>query len=199
VSPDSGAVTGADGIARCAWAATDLVNQSYHDTEWGIAVRGERELFERITLEAFQSGLSWRTILIKRERFRAVFAGFDPDAVAPFTGDDVDRLLLDAGIVRNRRKIEATVTNARATIALREHGGLDALVWSHRPERTPRPRTHAAVPTRTDESHALAKALRAHGFAFVGPTTMYALMEACGIVDTHVLGCARRGSSGVWA
>lgn len=159
-----------------------------------MPVRGERALFERISLEAFQSGLSWLTILAKRPAFRAAFADFDPDVVAAFGDADVERLMADAAIIRNRAKILAARTNAQATIALREHGGLDALIWSHRPVETPMPRTVADVPTSTPESKALAAALRGHGFAFVGPTTAYALMEAIGMVDTHLLGCHRRGT-----
>jgi len=194
-----GVVVGEDGLARPAWAATDPLLREYYDTEWGMPVRDERGLFERLSLEAFQSGLSWATILRKRPAFRAAFADFDPDAVAAFDERDVDRLLTDPGIVRNRRKVEATVANARATVALRAEGGLPALVWSFRPADTPRPTTYAEVPTTSPESVALAKALKSRGFRHVGPTTMFALMEAVGIVDTHLLGSHRRGTSGVWA
>lgn len=192
-------IVGDDGLGRCRWAATHPVSRDYHDREWGLAVRGERALFERISLEAFQSGLSWLTILNKRPAFRAAFHDFDPDAVAAFTDDDAERLMSDAGIVRHRRKIEATLANARATVALRDEGGLDALVWSFRPERTPVPRMVSDVPTQSSESRALSVELRRRGFAFVGPTTMFALMEAIGMVDTHLLGCHRRGSSGLWS
>jgi DNA-3-methyladenine glycosylase I len=191
-------VTGDDGLARPAWAATDPLLRDYYDTEWGLPVRDEQGLFERLTLEAFQSGLSWVTILRKRPAFRAAFDGFDPDAVAGYGDADVARLMADAGIVRNLRKIEATITNARATVALRDEGGLVDLVWSFRPERTPAPTSYAEVPTTSPESAALAKALRGKGFVFVGPTTMFALMEAVGIVDTHLVDSHRRGSSGVW-
>jgi DNA-3-methyladenine glycosylase I len=191
-------VIGEDGLARPAWAAHDPLLREYYDTEWGLPVRDERGLFERLSLEAFQSGLSWVTILRKRPAFRAAFDDFDPDTVAAYDGADVARLLADPGIVRNRRKIEATITNARATQALRDDGGLVDLVWSFRPSATPEPTTHADVPTASPESVALAKALRAKGFAFVGPTTMFALMEAVGIVDTHLVDSHRRGSSGVW-
>lgn len=197
-SPDPGVVVGEDGLARPPWAARDPLLRAYYDTEWGMPVRDERGVFERLSLEAFQSGLSWATILRKRPAFRAAFRDFDPDAVAAFGADDVARLLADAGIVRNRRKIEATIANARATVALRGEGGLAPLVWSFRPQRTPAPRTLADVPAVTDESRALARELRRRGFAFVGPTTMHALMEAIGIVDTHLVGSHRRGSSGVW-
>jgi len=194
-----GVVIGADGLARPVWAATDPLLREYYDTEWGMPVRDERGLYERIMLEGFQAGLSWLTILRKREAFRAAFAGFDPDVVAGFTEADNARLMADAGIVRNRAKIAAAIDNARATIALRERGGLVAFVWSFQPARTPRPATLAEVPTQSAESVALSKALRAQGFRFVGPTTMYALMEAIGMVDTHLLDSHRRGSSGVWA
>ncbi len=192
-------VLGEDGLARPAWAATDPLLREYYDTEWGMPVRDERGMFERISLEAFQSGLSWATILRKRPAFRAAFDGFDPDLVAAYGERDVERLLSDAGIVRNRRKVEATLTNARATVALRAEGGLVDLVWSFRPAATPAPASYDEVPTRSAESLALSKALRAKGFTFVGPTTMYALMEAVGIVDTHLLDSHRRGSSGVWS
>jgi DNA-3-methyladenine glycosylase I len=191
-------VTGDDGLVRPAWAATDPLLRDYYDTEWGMPVRDEQGLFERLTLEAFQSGLSWVTILRKRPAFREAFDCFDPDAVAAYDDADVARLMADAGIVRNLRKIEATITNARATVALRGEGGLVDLVWSFRPERTPAPTSYAEVPTTSPESQALAKALRGKGFVFVGPTTMFALMEAVGIVDTHLVDSHRRGSSGVW-
>jgi DNA-3-methyladenine glycosylase I len=192
-------VTGDDGLARPAWASVDPMLRDYYDTEWGMPVRDERGVFERLSLEAFQSGLSWRTILAKRPAFRAAFADFDADTVAAFGEDDVARLMADAGIVRNRAKILATITNANATIALRQDGGLADFVWSFRPATTPEPRSSAEVPTKSDESLALSKALRKRGFAFVGPTTMYALMEALGIVDTHLMGSHRRGTSGVWS
>ncbi|PYY60555.1 DNA-3-methyladenine glycosylase I [Curtobacterium sp. MCSS17_011] len=192
-------VTGDDGLARPVWASSDELLREYYDTEWGMPVRDERGVFERLSLEAFQSGLSWRTILAKRPAFRAAFADFDADTVAAFGEDDVARLMTDAGIVRNRAKILATITNANATIALRQDGGLADFVWSFRPTSTPEPRSSAEVPTKSDESLALSKALRKRGFAFVGPTTMYALMEALGIVDTHLMGSHRRGTSGVWS
>ena len=191
-------VVGADGLARPAWAAVDPLLMEYYDTEWGMPVRDERGLYERICLEGFQAGLSWATILRKRPAFRAAFSGFEPDVVAAYSGEDVDRLMGDAGIVRNRRKIEATITNARATVALREEGGLVDLVWSFQPSRTPRPERPEDLETLSPESKALSKALRAKGFAFVGPTTMYALMEAIGMIDTHLVGSHRRGTSGVW-
>ncbi len=197
-SETTGAIVGDDGVARCGWAASHPLNLHYHDTEWGMPVRGEQGIFERIMLEAFQSGLSWLTILRKRPAFREAFTGFDAEVVARFTDDDVARLMDNAGIVRNRAKIEATRTNARATVALRDDGGLDELVWSHKPEVTPAPRTPEEVPTVSAESKALSKALKARGFVFVGPTTAHALMEAIGLVDTHLVGCHRRGCSGLF-
>lgn len=194
----AGPVTGDDGLARPAWAANDPLLREYYDTEWGMPVRDERGLFERISLEGFQAGLSWATILRKRPAFRTAFAGFDPDIVQHFDEDDVARLLADASIVRNAQKIRATIAGARATVALREEGGLVDLVWSFIPDATPAPLTAADIPTSSPESVALSKALRARGFGFVGPTTMYALMEAIGMVDTHLVGSHRRGSSGIW-
>jgi DNA-3-methyladenine glycosylase I len=194
VSVAGGVVVGEDGLARCPWAAEHPINRHYHDTEWGLPVRGERALFERISLEAFQSGLSWLTILRKRPAFRLAFCDFDPDTVAAFTDADVERLMRDPGIVRNRAKIEATRTNARATLALRDDGGLDRLIWSHKPEQQLEPNTLAELPSATPASKALALDLRAHGFAFVGPTTAWALMEAAGLVDAHLVGCHRRGA-----
>jgi DNA-3-methyladenine glycosylase I len=181
---------------RCPWAGEGAL-RAYHDEEWGRPVTDERGLFERLSLEAFQSGLSWTTILAKREGFRRAFAGFDPDAVAAFGPGDVDGLLADAGIVRNRAKIEATIANARALVALREAGEpFPRLVWSHRAEPGPAPRALADVPAATPESKALAKALKARGFRFVGPTTAYALMQAVGIVNDHVEGCFVREEVG---
>ncbi|MGA1838711.1 DNA-3-methyladenine glycosylase I [Herbiconiux sp. 11R-BC] len=193
-------VRGADGLARPLWASVDPLLTAYYDTEWGMPVRDEQGLFERVSLEAFQSGLSWATILRKRPAFRLAFDDFDPDAVAGYGDTEIERLLGDAGIIRNRAKIVATIGNARATVRLREEveGGLPGLIWSFRPEVTPRPVSFADIPTSSPESVALAAALRGHGFRFVGPTTMYALMEAVGIVDTHLLDSHRRGSSGVW-
>lgn len=195
---DPGVIVGEDGLARPAWAAQDPLLQDYYDHEWGMPVRDERGLFERISLEAFQSGLSWATILRKRPAFRLAFANFDPDAVASFDDGDVERLLNDASIVRNRAKITATIGNAAATVRLRDRGGLVTFLWSFQPPETPRPRTIADIPTRSPQSQALATALRKEGFSFVGPTTMYALMEAIGMVDTHLLASHRRGSSGIW-
>ncbi|MCG2623311.1 DNA-3-methyladenine glycosylase I [Arthrobacter sp. I2-34] len=194
----TGIVLGDDGLARPAWAAVDPLLREYYDTEWGMPVRSEQGIYERICLEGFQAGLSWATILRKRPAFREAFHGFHVDTVAAFTDDDVERLMLDAGIVRNRAKIRAAVTNARATIALRAEGGLSDFVWSFRPATTPAPKHFGEVPTTSPESVALSKALRARGFAFVGPTTMFALMEAIGMVDTHLVDSHRRGSSGIW-
>jgi DNA-3-methyladenine glycosylase I len=181
-------VVGADGLARCAWGASASDYVSYHDDEWGRPLRGDDALFERLTLEAFQSGLSWLTILRKRPAFRAAFAGFHIEAVAEFAAADVVRLLNDVGIVRNRSKIEAAIANARAARDLPD--GLAALLWSFAPPPRPaRPRSFADVPALTAESTAMAKALKKHGFRFVGPTTAYALMQATGMVDDHVEGC----------
>ncbi|WP_369046432.1 DNA-3-methyladenine glycosylase I [Sinomonas sp. P10A9] len=191
-------VTGEDGLARPSWASVDTLMREYYDTEWGMPVTDEQGLYERISLEGFQAGLSWATILRKRPAFRAAFADFDPEAVALFTQDDVERLMLDAGIVRNRAKINAAITNAKATLALREEGGLVEFVWSFQPAETPAPRSYADIPSSSPESVTLSKALRKKGFAFVGPTTMFALMEAIGIIDTHLVGSHRRGSSGIW-
>lgn len=170
----------------------DPLYERYHDAEWGVPVRGEAALFERLVLEGFQSGLAWITILRKREAFRAAFAGFDAKAVAAFDDADVARLLADAGIVRNRQKIEATIANARALVALHAAGrSLEQIVWSHAPDRTAhvRPATWADVPATSPESVALAKELKAAGFRFVGPTTAYAAMQACGVVDDHLASC----------
>jgi DNA-3-methyladenine glycosylase I len=190
-------VVGIDGKARPAWAAEGMLKH-YYDTEWGLPVWDERDLFERLSLEVFQRGLSWITVLRKREALRAAFANFKPDAVANFTRSDIERMLEDKTIIRNRAKITATITNARATIRLRDQEGLAKLVWSFKPSETPYPRTLADIPKSSKESSALSVALHKHGFKFVGPTNMYAMMEALGLVDTHLLGSYRRGSSGVW-
>ena len=187
---------GPDGRLRCPWALSSVEYVAYHDNEWGRPVHGDLGLYERLTLEAFQSGLSWLTILRKREGFRRAFAGFDPAVVAEFAEADVERLLADPDIVRNRAKITAAVTNARAVVALRERdgdGALDRLVWSHRPEPRPVPRRLADLPATTTESTALAKDLKRHGFVFVGPTTAYATMQAAGLVDDHLADCFARG------
>ncbi|MDP1847916.1 MAG: DNA-3-methyladenine glycosylase I [Solirubrobacteraceae bacterium] len=180
---------------RC-WPTTDPLYIAYHDDEWGRPVRDETRLLERISLEAFQSGLAWITILRKRENFRAAFAGFDPAVVAGFGDADVGRLMADAGIVRNRAKIEATIANARATVALHEAGEtLAALLWSFAPpDPPPPPRTLQDMPAVTPESKALARELKRRGFRFVGPTTAYALMQATGIVNDHVADCLVRNA-----
>lgn len=192
-------IVGEDGLARPAWAATDPLMRDYYDQEWGLPVTDEQGMYERICLEGFQAGLSWATILRKRPAFRAAFAGFDPEQVALFSGEDVERLMQDPGIIRNRLKILAAVKNAQATLELRNDGGLVDFVWSFRPASTPEPAVAADIPTQSAESVALSKALRKRGFSFVGPTTMFALMEAAGIVDTHLLDSHRRGSSGIWS
>ena len=186
-------VVGPDGLPRCPWGTSTDDYRAYHDEEWGRAVHGDTALFERITLEAFQSGLSWLTILRKRPGFRRAFAQFDPEAVSAYGAADLDRLMGDASIVRNRRKIEATIENAKALMRLRDargDGALDALVWSYAPEGRPaRLVAMADVPAQTPESTALSKGLKREGFVFVGPTTMYAAMQACGLVDDHLAGC----------
>jgi DNA-3-methyladenine glycosylase I len=188
----TGPVRGDDGLERCPWGTAPAL-RDYHDTEWGQPVVGESALFERLCLEGFQAGLSWLTILNKRARY-----GFDVDRVAAMTDADLERLLTDPGIVRNRAKVQAARTNARATVALREDGGLGSFVDGFAPAVTPAPVTTAELPGTSPESLALSKALKKRGFAFVGPTTMYALMEATGLVDTHLVGCFRRGASGRW-
>ena len=182
-------VVGEDGLARCWWGASaDLI--AYHDVEWGRPVGDDNRIYEKLCLEGFQAGLSWLTILRKRDGFRDAFAAFDPAAVARFGDADVDRLLADARIVRNRAKIVATITNARATLALRDQGtSLAAVMWRHRPARTRVPRALADLPASTPESKALSAELRKHGFAFVGPTTVYAAMQALGVVNDHLRGC----------
>jgi DNA-3-methyladenine glycosylase I len=174
---------------RC-WTSADPLYDAYHDEEWGRPVRDERGLYERLCLEGFQSGLAWITILRKRENFRSAFAGFDPDTVARFGERDVERLLGDAGIVRHRGKIEATIANARGVLALREEGTpLHELVWAYRPESYGVPKTTADWFAQTPESKELSKRLKASGFRFVGPTTVWAAMQACGIVNDHLAGC----------
>ncbi len=179
---------GPDGLARCRWAGSTPDYLAYHDTEWGRPIRDDDGLYERLTLEAFQSGLSWLTILRKRPAFRTAFAGFAIGKVAAFDESDIERLLADAGIVRNRAKIEAAIANARAAADLPE--GLAKLLWSYAPPPRPRrPASFAEVPAVTPESTAMAKDLRKRGFRFVGPTTAYALMQASGMVDDHLAGC----------
>lgn len=187
-------------LSRAAWAAQDPLLTEYYDTEWGEPVTDDAGVFERLSLEAFQAGLSWLTILRKREAFREAFAGFDPVRVAAFDAADVERLLANPGIVRNARKVDATIANARATLRLAaaDGPGLAELVWSYMPAASPTPQTDAEVPATSAESHALAKELKRRGFSFVGPTTVYALMTAIGIADAHLVGSHRRGCSGLW-
>lgn len=181
-----------DGLLRCGWVPTDsspnaVLYREYHDTEWGQPLRGTVPLFERVSLEAFQSGLSWLTILRKRDGFRHAFKGFDVEAVARFTERDIDRLMADTAIIRNRAKIEATINNARAIADLDVE--LSDLLWSFAPPARPRPAEMSAVPALTPESTAMAKELKRRGFRFVGPTTAYALMQATGMVDDHLASC----------
>jgi DNA-3-methyladenine glycosylase I len=188
----SSAVSGPDGRLRCAWAASAAEYVQYHDDEWGRPLHGDDPLFERICLEAFQTGLSWLTILRKRPAFRAAFDDFSVEKVAQYTDTDVERLMQDAGIVRNRAKITASIANARVAAELPE--GLDALLWSFAPTAArPRPADLRDVPAVTIESTAMAKDLKKRGFRFLGPTTAYALMQATGMVDDHVVGCWRAG------
>jgi DNA-3-methyladenine glycosylase I len=179
-------------VVRCfGWG--DPLNTAYHDEEWGRPVRDERGVYERLCLEGFQSGLSWLTILRKREAFRRAFASFDPDVVAGFTEDDIERLLADDSIVRHRGKIEATITNARATQALRATGRpLHEALWAHAPAARPAPKSHAEWLSTTPESEQLAKELRQAGFRFIGPTTLHAAMQACGVVNDHLFNCIVR-------
>ncbi|QHC63388.1 DNA-3-methyladenine glycosylase I [Rathayibacter festucae] len=198
MTAEDGLITDADGTVRCGWSGDDVEYRRYHDEEWGVPLHGDRPLFEKICLEGFQAGLSWITILRKRPRFREVFHGFDLDVVAAMDTDDVDRLMEDAGIIRSRPKILATIGNAQAAVALRERdgdGALDRLVWSFE-EDTPSDRVvrPADVPTSTPASLALSKALRKAGFRFVGATTMYALLQSAGVVDDHLTGCFRARS-----
>ncbi|MEU6054694.1 DNA-3-methyladenine glycosylase I [Streptomyces xanthochromogenes] len=192
----SDAIPGPDGRPRCPWGLSTEDYVAYHDTEWGRPVHGDDALYERLCLEAFQSGLSWITVLRRREGFRQAFAGFEIAAVAEFTEADKERLLGDAGIIRNRLKIEATVANAQV-LADWAPGELDEFIWSYAPDPAtrPAPRTLSEVPAVTDESTALSKALKKRGLRFVGPTTAYALMQACGLVDDHLVDCVARGGA----
>ena len=191
----SDVVRGDDGIKRCGWGNSTPEYIAYHDNEWGRPVVDDTRLYEKLCLEGFQSGLSWITILRKRENFRKAFKGFDTTKVARFGAKDIERLMNDAGIVRNRGKIEATITNARAIESVREHhGSLAELCWSYQATgRTRAPKTFADVPAKTDASIALSKQLLKLGFRYVGPTTVYAMMQSTGIVNDHVVGCAARG------
>ena len=193
-APENGVEPGPDGKPRCWWSLGTEDYLAYHDEEWGRPLHGERELFERLTLEAFQSRLSWLTILRKRENFRLAFDGFEIERVAGYGEREIERLLADAGIVRNRKKIEAAVTNARAARQMHARGEtLDELIWSFAPEDArPAPGSPSDLDSTTPESKALAKELKRKGFVFVGPTTVYATMEAIGVVDDHLKGCAFR-------
>lgn len=183
-------VRGDDGLARCGWCVNDEIYRAYHDTEWGVPVHDATKLFEKVCLEGFQSGLSWITILRRRDAFRAAFQGFDPVVIAEFSSADVERLVTDSSIIRHRGKIEATISNARAMLSLPQP--LPDIIWAHTPmARTPRPASWGEIPATTPESVALSKTLRSLGFKFVGPTTMYALMQSCGLVDDHFAGCFR--------
>jgi DNA-3-methyladenine glycosylase I len=188
----AGPAPGPDGLPRCPWSLGTADYLTYHDQEWGRPVRDDVGIFERLSLEAFQSGLSWLTILRKRENFRAAFCGFDLAAVAAFGTADEERLLADTGIVRNRAKIEAVIRNARAALAV--PGGLAALVWRYAPPPARPPATTADIPASTPASQACAKELRGLGFTFTGPVTVYAALQACGVVDDHLSGCFRRGA-----
>ena len=190
-APPGAAVPGPDGLLRCPWALVNAEYRAYHDQEWGRPVRSDAGMFERLSLEAFQSGLSWLTILRKRENFRAAFGGFEPETVAGFGPADEARLLADPGIVRNRAKIRAVIGNARA--ALEVPGGLAALVWRYAGGPEAAPVTLAEIPAQTLASRACARELRKLGFSFVGPVTIYAAMQACGVVDDHLAGCFCRG------
>ena len=190
----SDAIIGSDGKGRCSWAGSAPDYLAYHDDEWGVRLHGDQALFERLSLEAFQSGLSWITILRKRPAFRLAFADFEPATVARFTDKDIDRLMADAGIVRNRAKVLAAIKNAQAVEALGEAGtGLDELLWSFAPADHVPPKDNSEVPPISPESTALAKELKRRGFAFVGPTTCYAMMQATGMVDDHLVDCWRSG------
>ena len=188
-------VIGDDSVARCAWAASSADYRDYHDVEWGVAIRDDRALYERLCLESFQSGLSWITILRKRAGFRAAFADFDPEVVAGFGPQQIDVLLADASIVRHRGKIQAAITNARATLALWEsdgEGSLTALLAAAAPAPGSPPTRLSDIPASTPESAALARELKRRGFAFLGPTTLYAALQATGFVNDHLMGCHRR-------
>lgn len=189
----AGVVMGADGAARCAWGASAPEYLPYHDLEWGRPVGSDDRVFEKLCLEGFQGGLSWLTILRKREGFRAAFARFNPSVVAEFGPSDVERLLADAAIVRNRAKIMAAIDNARATLRLRDNGmSVAALVWKYEPSPGRPPPTVDSLPASTPESAALSAELRRHGFRFVGPTTVYAAMQSLGVVNDHLEGCHAR-------
>ena len=182
-------VKGEDGKARCRWGSTDELYRAYHDEEWGRPVTDERGLYEKLCLEGLQSGLSWALILRKRDGIRAALADFEPDAVAAFGSKEIEALLNDSRVIRNRRKLESIVQNARATVALRGERPLPELVWSFRPKTSPAPRTYADMASLTEESKQLAKELKREGFVFVGPTTVYSTMQSVGLVNDHFVGC----------
>lgn len=185
-------LTGADGVVRCGWPGDDPLYVTYHDDDWGRPVRGERELFEKLILDGAQAGLAWITILRKRDTYRQAFEGFDPEVVAGYGPDDVERLLADPGIVRNRQKVAAAITNAQSLLAMHDAGEtLVDLVWSHQPTQHVRPRPEGNYPVTSPEAEALSKALRQRGWKFVGPTIVYAFMQAVGVVDDHMDGCFR--------
>jgi DNA-3-methyladenine glycosylase I len=191
-----GVVRAEDGVRRCAWAASSPEYQAYHDDEWGRPVGDDNRVFEKLCLEGFQSGLSWLTILRKREAFRKAFASFDPAVVASFGEADIERLLADAAIVRHRGKIQATIANAVATVGLRDGGvSLAAMVWGHEPRKRRAPTDVGQLPSSTAESTALSAELRSHGFRFVGPTTVYAAMQSLGVVNDHLRGCDFRAAA----
>jgi DNA-3-methyladenine glycosylase I len=195
--PDMTLTDADDGLARCGWVGNDAEYRRYHDEEWGTPLHGDRPLFEKMVLEGFQSGLSWITILRRRPTFRTAFDGFDASVIAEYGDDDVERLMADTGIIRNRAKILATIANAQALVALQNaegEGALDRLIWSSAPPARPedqRPRAFGDIPAVTAESTALSKDLKKRGFRFVGPTTLYALMQSAGLVDDHLVGCFR--------
>lgn len=195
---ENGLVVGDDGLARPVWASRSPLLQAYYDTEWGVPVVDEAGMFEAVALEVFVGGLSWGAVLSRREALRDAFDWFDPEVVANFTPERVDELLADPTVLRNRRKIEAVLADARATIRLRAEGGLAGLVWSHQPTTTPVPTTLDEVPRISPESCALSVELKAKGFELIGPVTAQALLAATGVIDLHVVGSHRRGCSGLW-
>ncbi len=187
-----GLVTGDDGVTRCWWSGNDELYMRYHDTEWGVPTHDEHQLFEKLCLEGFQAGLAWITILRKRDRFREVFDGFDPAKIAAYDATDVERLVTDAGIIRHRGKIEATINNARRYPGLvEEFGSLDAFAWSHAPPDHTPPAADDDIVAITEQSTQMSKDLKRRGWKFVGPTTMYAFQQAMGLVDDHIVGCHR--------
>jgi DNA-3-methyladenine glycosylase I len=198
-APGSSLAEGADGRARCGWVRADPDYIAYHDREWGTPLHGDQPLFEKLSLEGFQAGLSWITILRRRPGFREAFDGFDVPTIAGYDDADVERLMGDERIIRNRAKIAATISNARVTLELTrdDPGALDRIMWGFAPEkprRGRRPRNYGEIPAVTPESEAMSKELRALGYKFVGPTTMYALMQSAGMVDDHLAGCWRSSS-----